>query len=107
MNPPFPPKPQGTRGLGNVLFGCAVGGLAWYWSQGTVWEWMLQQLGLGHLQATENLPRSLHLVSPFQLSESRSILPLHPEWDSMGSLGSPALIGTHLAFWALLTTRTV
>lgn len=64
-------------------------------------------VGLGHLQATENLPRSLYLVSPFQLSESRSILPLHPEWDSMGSLGSPALIGTHLAFWALLTTRTV
>lgn len=65
MNPPLHPKPQGTRRLGNALFGYATGGMEWSWGQGTVWERMLQQLGLRHLQAIENLARSFYSVSPF------------------------------------------
>lgn len=75
MNPPFPPKPQGTRRLGNVLFGCVVEGMEQSWGQGTVWERKLQQLRLGHLQAIENLARSFCSVSPFQPSKSGSTPP--------------------------------
>lgn len=73
MNPPFPPKPQGTRRLGNRFIWPCSRGMEWSWGQGTVWEWKLQQLGLGHLQAIENLARSFCSVSPFQPSESGSI----------------------------------
>lgn len=89
MNPPFPPKPQGTRKLGNVLFGCAVGGMEQSWGQGTVWEWKLQQLGLGHRQAIENVARSFCSASPFQPSKSGSTPAPILTGIPLGPLGGP------------------
>lgn len=97
MNALFPPKPQGTRRLGNVLFGCAVGGMEWTWGQGTVWEWKLQQLGLGHLQAID-LGQALLLCFPIPAPRIWVYPPHILIGIPLGPLGGPdSLVPTWLS----------
>lgn len=63
MSQPSPPKATGHKEAGNILFGYITGGKGWCWGQGgSVWVKLLQ-MGLGHLQATENLLRSFYCFS--------------------------------------------
>lgn len=103
MNQPSPPKATGHMEAGNTLFGSVTGGMEQCWDQGVVCELMLSQMGLEHLQATENLARSFYCFPIPALK-----IPVHPaSLSSRSPLRTPALIGTHLGFGALLMTRTV